>query len=204
MRTQHHLASFRLVAPRIERTRRGYQERRAVVTGTLLLVWLGPAILALAEQQEGTYRGKEEALPREVDPQPIPFSHRRHASLGIECLDCHPAVRDKAWAGLPNAGHCLQCHVVLAEESETTRALLRFQREGGKIPWVRVYQVPHFVFFSHAHHTAAGLDCQTCHGPVQERDRLAQELSTGMVACMNCHAALGVFNHCHFCHSLGQ
>ena len=74
---------------------------------------------------------------------------------------------------------------------------------GAKIAWVRVYQVPQFVFFNHGNHRKAGIECVTCHGPVADREVLAQEISAGLVGCMNCHAARKVSTECHFCHALG-
>ncbi len=73
-----------------------------------------------------------------------------------------------------------------------------------KVDWVRVYEVPEFVFFNHKKHMAADLECVQCHGPVETREVLAQEISVSMTACMNCHAERGVANHCYFCHDLGQ
>ncbi len=140
------------------------------------------------------YKSKEEQLPRKVDPQPIPFSHKQHAAA--ECTDCHTTAKSKERAGLPKPDRCLLCHRGKMELPQLPAAT-------DKIPWVRVYTVRDFVFFSHVNHTKAGLECQTCHGPVATRDVLAQEISTSMPACMNCHAKLEVSNECAFCHTLG-
>ena len=97
----------------------------------------------------------------------------------------------------------MQCHGTIAGDSPTIGRLAALP-EGSEIPWVRVYRVPGFVFFSHAEHAADSLACNDCHGPVQERRVLSQEVSTNMVACMNCHAQRQVSNECHLCHDLGQ
>jgi len=163
-------------------------------------VLLAAALVAQAPRQ---YQGKEEKLPLEVGPQPVAFSHKQHAAARLACADCHPGATSKERAGLPAASRCLACHRTIVPDHPEVRRLAALEKKGGRIPWVRIYQVPEFVFFSHASHTGAGIDCQTCHGPVAERDVLAKEVSTSMTACMSCHAAREVSNDCHFCHALG-
>jgi hypothetical protein len=155
-------------------------------------------------QAPGAYKGKEEKLPLEVAPQPIPFSHAQHARARVTCLDCHAGADKKERAGLPAIGQCMLCHQTIKAASPKIKKLAAMQEGGEKIQWVRVYEVPDFVFFSHASHVKGAVECGTCHGPVDQREVLAKEVSTSMTTCMNCHAARDVRNHCHFCHSLGQ
>lgn len=164
-----------------------------------------PLLLAtlLAAQAPPVYRPKEEKLPLAVAPQPIAFSHRQHVEVGLKCADCHPGAAKGERAGLPAAASCLVCHRTIRADSAEVRKLHDYQSKGGRIPWVRVYRVPEFVFFSHASHTQAGVACESCHGAVSKRDVLQKEVSTSMTACMNCHAARRVSNDCHFCHALG-
>ena len=58
------------------------------------------------------------------------------------------------------------------------------------IAWVKVHNLPDFVYFDHRPHVNAGVVCQTCHGPVEtmERVRQAQDLSMGW--CVNCHRGI--------------
>ena len=72
------------------------------------------------------------------------------------------------------------------------------------VPWVRVYEVPGFVFFDHGRHAKAGLGCVSCHGPVASRDVLQKEVSTSMNACVACHREKGARVDCAACHHLGQ
>lgn len=160
--------------------------------------------LASPAQDAPVYKGKEEKLPQEVAPQPLPFSHEKHVGAGITCLDCHPGAGKQERAGLPQADQCMLCHQAIAAESEPIKKLKALHEANEKIPWVPVYQVPDFVFFSHVNHVKGGIECETCHGPVQKRQVLAKEVSTSMTTCMNCHAARQVPVHCYFCHSLGQ
>ena len=68
------------------------------------------------------------------------------------------------------------------------------------VPWVRVYQIPGYVFFSHKEHLATGATCETCHGRVPERERLFRETDISMGGCMNCHRANRASLDCTFCH----
>lgn len=172
-------------------------------TLVLLAAFLVRGLLSVA-QEAPIYKGKEEKLPQEVAPQPVAFSHQQHVSAGITCLDCHPGADKKERAGLPQAGQCMLCHEAIKADSPPIVKLKAIQEAGATIPWVRVYNVPDFVFFSHANHVKGGVECATCHGPVGQREVLSKEVSTSMISCMNCHAVREVDNHCHFCHSLGQ
>ncbi len=55
------------------------------------------------------------------------------------------------------------------------------------IPWVRVHNLPDFVYFDHRAHVAAGVTCQRCHGPVESMQRMSQFESLSMGWCVNCH-----------------
>ena len=162
-----------------------------------------PSAVSLA-QKPVAYKGKKEKLPLAVAPQPIAFSHKKHAAAGLSCLQCHASATEKDQAGLPNAEQCLVCHDAMIGDSPEVKKLAEAHRRGEKVKWVRVYQVPDFVFFSHASHLKAGQQCATCHGLVDQRDVLAKEISTGMTSCMNCHAARKASNDCSLCHQLGH
>jgi hypothetical protein len=136
--------------------------------------------------------------------QPLPFSHKTHAAAGLACLDCHAGAKAKESAGVAPPNKCMFCHISIKADSEPIRKLAQAQKSGQAIPWVRVYRVPAFVFFSHASHAKAGVECVTCHGPVAERDVLSAEISTKMQMCVNCHTARKASTECALCHQLGQ
>ncbi len=169
----------------------------------MILLWLIAGVLS-AQQPPAVYKGQEEKLPVAVAPQPIPFSHRKHIAIGQTCLDCHAGATEKDSAGLPSTELCMACHETIKAQSPEIKKLAEAHRRGEKVKWVRVYRIPDFVFFSHANHTKAGVQCQECHGAVEKRDRLMKEVSTSMVACMNCHAARKAPTGCTACHQLGQ
>lgn len=60
------------------------------------------------------------------------------------------------------------------------------------LEWVRVHNLPDFVYFNHSVHVTRGVACESCHGPVSSMDKVRQEGSMGMGWCIDCHRAQGV------------
>lgn len=136
--------------------------------------------------------------------QPLPYSHKTHVALGLQCRDCHEIAEPGFAAGYPAEVKCMACHVAIKTESPHIQQLAQFNADGKPVPWKRVYEVPAFVWFSHATHVEdASVACETCHGPVAERDALFQEKATTMAACMDCHARHNASNACDLCHDPG-
>jgi hypothetical protein len=136
--------------------------------------------------------------------QPIPFSHKLHAEAAIRCAMCHPNAAKAERAGIPTAAQCMVCHTGIRKDSPVVRDLAEFHKQEKKIPWVRVYRLPDFVFFNHSTHVNAKAACAECHGPVEQRETLSAEVIHNMKTCMACHLARGASNKCHVCHELGQ
>ena len=58
----------------------------------------------------------------------------------------------------------------------------------GPIEWVRIHNLPDHVYFNHAQHVTIGkLECQQCHGAVEEMETMAQHAPLSMGWCINCH-----------------
>jgi hypothetical protein len=56
------------------------------------------------------------------------------------------------------------------------------------VKWVRVHNLPDFVYFNHSQHVSvAGVECQTCHGPVETMEVMRQHSPLTMGWCINCH-----------------
>ena len=136
--------------------------------------------------------------------QPIPFSHKRHAEASIRCNMCHPNAAKAERAGLPATSQCMTCHAGIKKDSPNIRELAAIHQQEKPIRWARVYRLPDFVFFSHSTHVNGKVACAVCHGPVEERETLAAEVTHDMKTCMACHSARGASNKCHVCHELGQ
>ena len=159
----------------------------------------GRAFLALAALSLCTV-AEESTAPE----QPVPFSHKRHAEVAKQCTMCHRNAAKAERAGLPAAAECMACHSAIMKDSPRIRELAVFHKEDKPIPWVRVYRLPDFVFFSHGTHVNGKVQCAECHGPVDQRETLAAEVKHNMKTCMACHSARGASNKCHVCHELGQ
>jgi len=56
------------------------------------------------------------------------------------------------------------------------------------IKWTKIHNLADFVYFNHSQHVNVGnVQCQTCHGPIQEMDEVKQFESLSMGWCINCH-----------------
>ena len=134
--------------------------------------------------------------------QPIPFSHKHHSGqFGIDCQYCHSGTDRSQAAGVPSVEVCMGCHAQFPkeyDEIEGIRILKDYWEQKKPIEWEQIHRVPEYVQFRHNRHVQAGLECQTCHGPVEDLDKLYlvpdtkwaygvpyQKLEMGW--CINCH-----------------
>lgn len=134
--------------------------------------------------------------------QPIPFSHKQHTELKLKCADCHAPPAPGEVETFPEAAKCMLCHQAVKTESPAIQDLKRFADAKRDVPWVRVYQIPSYVYFSHKVHAESGAGCETCHGPVGERERLERETDISMGGCMTCHRTHKAPLDCAACHEL--
>ncbi len=125
--------------------------------------------------------------------QPIKFSHLIHAGENeIDCNYCHTISSFSSSAGIPSNNTCLNCHSVILEGTNSGRfeinKIHRAEASGNPLRWIRIHKLPDHSFFSHAQHVNAGkLDCQECHGPVEEMHILRQVEDLSMGWCLTCH-----------------
>ena len=146
--------------------------------------------------------------------QPIHYSHKIHSGANqIECKYCHSSARVSKHSGIPSLNVCMNCHKNIAEyngEEDTENGYTKefYTKEIKKlydavgwdeenqsytgntkpVKWVRIHNLPDFVYFNHAQHVqVGGVECQTCHGPVEEMEIMYQYSSLTMGWCINCH-----------------
>ena len=131
--------------------------------------------------------------------QPIAFSHAQHAGqYEIQCQYCHTGVMKGKSANIPSANICMNCHQQIAVESPEIQkiyAAIDFdpdsQTYGNNkkpIEWIRIHNLPDLAYFNHSQHVnVGGLECQTCHGPIQEMPVVYQYSKLTMGWCINCH-----------------
>lgn len=142
-------------------------------------------------------------FPGTSPEQPINFSHRIHAGDNeIPCLYCHVQARRSISAGVPSVNKCMGCHNEVVPDRPQIVLLANYFATKEPIPWIKVHDLPDFVHFTHKRHVAAGIACQTCHGPVETMDVLRREAPVKMGLCLNCHKENKVENgtDCWTCH----
>jgi hypothetical protein len=122
--------------------------------------------------------------------QPVPFSHAHHVGgIGIDCRYCHAAVEKAAYAGIPPTKTCMNCHSQIWNQSPTLEPVRESYRTDKSIEWVKVNDLPDFVYFNHSAHVNKGVGCTTCHGRVDKMPLMWQEESLQMEWCLDCHRA---------------
>ena len=149
--------------------------------------------------------------------QPIHYSHKIHAGDNeIDCKYCHSSARVSKHSGIPSLNVCMNCHKSIYEyNGETTEEYSKefydaeiqklykavgwddesqeYTGETQAVKWVRIHNLPDFAYFNHAQHVSvAGIECQTCHGPVEEMEIMYQYSPLTMGWCINCHRETNV------------
>jgi len=120
--------------------------------------------------------------------QPIDYSHKVHAGdLGIDCRYCHTTVEISASANVPPTQTCMNCHTLVKPESEKVAPLLTSWQTGKPIEWIRVHMLPDYAYFDHSAHISVGVGCASCHGNVDEMEKVMQVESLSMSWCLDCH-----------------
>ncbi|RAV98664.1 c-type cytochrome [Pseudochryseolinea flava] len=125
--------------------------------------------------------------------QPIAFSHKIHAGdLEIDCKYCHVGVTKGKSATIPSVNICMNCHNQIKEGAQTGASQIKqitdAYANNEPIKWVRIHNLPDLAYFNHAQHVVVGgVECQTCHGPIQEMEVVKQHSLLTMGWCIDCH-----------------
>src|ERR1051325_5733140 len=122
--------------------------------------------------------------------QPIQFSHLHHVGgEGIDCRYCHTSVEKSSFAGIPPTKTCMNCHSVLWTNAPILEPVRASLRDDQPIHWIRVNDLPDFVYFNHQIHVRQGVGCATCHGPIDKMPLVYQARTLQMEWCLDCHRA---------------
>lgn len=186
-----------------------YVRNQFLVLVTAILLILSGAYFAYGYlMQIGVDQGYEPI-------QPIHFSHKIHAGdNGIDCKYCHSSARVSKTSGIPSLNVCMNCHKNISEfqgDKDSTyveyskefytaeiqklydavgwdKAAQKYTGKQKPVKWVRIHNLPDFAYFNHSQHVSvAGLECQTCHGPVETMEIMRQHSPLTMGWCINCH-----------------
>jgi hypothetical protein len=133
--------------------------------------------------------------------QPIPYSHKKHLSFGLECKLCHVNPDPGKLMTFPVTSKCMECHITIAKDKPSIQKLTEYSKSNQAIPWVRVYNVLPGVAWNHRAHLEAGVKCETCHGQVREMEAMSEVTSvTTMYSCLSCHEMNRAKTACDTCH----
>ncbi|MBU0554201.1 cytochrome c family protein [Myxococcota bacterium] len=120
--------------------------------------------------------------------QPIDYSHKLHAGdLQLDCRYCHTGVEVSAVAGVPPTQTCMNCHSQIKKDSPKLTALRESWSTNNPVEWKRIHKLPDYVYFDHSAHIKVGVGCESCHGRVDQMERVAQEKPLSMGWCLACH-----------------
>lgn len=163
-------------------------QRKTIVLGALGVLVAGALGLGAVQLARGVgvYQGY-------APEQPIAYSHKLHAGkFEIPCQYCHFAASRSRHAGIPPLSVCMNCHDVLDKQTVELAKLKEAVAHDRPIRWVKVHNLPDFVYFSHRQHVGGGVECQTCHGPVETMERVRQHAPLTMGWCIECHRDRGI------------
>ena len=156
-----------------------------VITG-LIVIALGVTLDQLQRSPWVTRQGQRA-------DQPVPFSHKHHVQgLGLQCQYCHTSVEKSSYAGIPPTKTCMNCHSQIWTNAQLLEPVRQSWATGESIQWIKVHDLPDYVYFNHEIHVNKGIGCSSCHGRVDEMPLMYQESTLQMEWCLNCHRNPGV------------
>jgi len=191
---------------------KAFVQNQFLVIVTVIILLLSSAYFVYGYlSQVGVNQGYEPV-------QPIHYSHRIHAGEnGIDCKYCHSSARVSKHSGIPSLNICMNCHKSIYEVAESTAteeyskefydgeikklyeavgwddANQKYTGKTKPVKWVRIHNLPDFAYFNHSQHVMVGqIECQTCHGPVEEMEVMYQHAPLTMGWCINCHRETNV------------
>lgn len=155
--------------------------RMSLVLTGIIVIALG---VTLNELQRSPWVTRQGQRP----DQPIPFSHKHHVEgLGLQCQYCHTTVEKSSYAGIPPTKTCINCHSEIWTNAQLLEPVRQSWATGASIQWIRVHDLPDYVYFNHEIHVNKGIGCASCHGRVDEMPLMYEQNSLQMEWCLNCH-----------------
>ena len=120
--------------------------------------------------------------------QPVPYSHALHVGkLGMDCRYCHTTVEEAAFAAIPPTATCMNCHSLLRVDSPKLLPVRESYASGEPVEWLKVHNLPDFVYFNHSAHVTRGIGCESCHGRIDQMEEVYQHAPISMGWCLDCH-----------------
>ena len=155
--------------------------RMSLVLTGLIVIALG---VTLNELQRSPWVTRQGQRP----DQPVPFSHKHHVEgLGLQCQYCHTSVEKSSYAGIPPTKTGKNCHSEIWTNAQLLEPVRNSWATGESIQWIRVHDLPDYVYFNHEIHVNKGIGCASCHGRVDEMPLMYEQNTLQMEWCLNCH-----------------
>ena len=152
------------------------------------LVLTGVIVIALGVTLDQLQRSPWVTRQGQRPDQPVPFSHKHHVEgLGLQCQYCHTQVEKAAYAGIPPTKTCINCHAQIWTNADLLEPVRQSWATGASIQWIRVHDLPDYVYFNHEIHVNKGIGCASCHGRVDQMPLMYQQNTLQMEWCLNCH-----------------
>jgi hypothetical protein len=154
---------------------------RYLLVGSVILLACTIAAVAYYFTPQYTRKGYQ--------PAPLAdFSHKTHvAQAGLDCRYCHSTVETAAFASLPPASTCMNCHNQILRDDPRLEWVRQSATSNQPLPWIAVHRLPDYVHFNHAVHTRRGVGCVECHGDVSQSDAMRVQQPLSMAFCLECH-----------------
>lgn len=154
------------------------------IAGVLFLALVG-GWLTLTIQRSTWTTGQNEFVE-----QPVQFSHAHHVGgMGLDCRYCHTSVENSSFAGIPPTRTCMNCHSEIWTNAPLLEPVRASFRNSENLTWIRVHDLPDFVYFNHQIHVRQGVGCATCHGEIDKMALTYQANTLLMEWCLDCHRA---------------
>jgi hypothetical protein len=145
---------------------------------------------------------RENLAPHPAPEQPLPYSHKTHVGMGVQCKVCHTNPDPGKQMTFPATSTCMKCHATVVTDRPAIQKLAQYAKSKQPIPWVRVYEVLPGVTWTHRKHVQAGVQCETCHGMVGDLEAMSETTAvTSMASCVSCHQARSASAACSVCHA---
>jgi hypothetical protein len=96
-------------------------------------------------------------------------------------------VEKSSYAGIPPTRTCMNCHAQIWTNAQLLEPVRQSWYTGQSIPWIKIHDLPDFVYFSHEIHVNKGIGCESCHGRVDEMPLMYAQNTLQMEWCLDCH-----------------
>ena len=163
-------------------------DRSSNALARMSLVLTGLIVIALGVTLDQLQRSPWVTRQGQRPDQPVPFSHKHHVQgLGLQCQYCHTTVEKSSYAGIPPTRTCMNCHAQIWTNAQLLQPVRDSWYTGQSIRWIKVHDLPDFVYFSHEIHVNKGIGCESCHGKVDEMPLMYAQNTLQMEWCLDCH-----------------